>query len=123
MAVGDFFHYLHAQPFPEFNHPFLVTGGAEMAALAGKGEQIFMAAVRTPYAGKPVMQVAAVKIPVDHFPHIRAEESVTPAELLAINLFKRLKVIFNTLVIVRSLRVSRMVLGFYRGKSCFSHSH
>ena len=42
-----------------------------MAAFAGKGEQVFMTAVRTADAGKPVMQVPAVKIPVDHFPHIR----------------------------------------------------
>ena len=69
-----------------------------------------MAAVRTPDAGKPVMQVAAVKIPVDYFPHIGPEESVAPAELFVIKLLKGLKVVFNALVIVRALRVTRTVL-------------
>ena len=71
---------------------------------------MFMAAVRTPDAGKPVMQVAAVKIPVDYFPHIGTEESVAPAELFVIKLLKGLKVVFNALVIVRALRVTRTVL-------------
>jgi len=87
-----------------------MAGRAEVAALAGKGKQIFMAAVRTPDAGKAVMKISAVKIPADYFPHIRAKKSVPPAELLVINLFKSFKVVFNALLIVRALRVTRMVL-------------
>jgi len=76
-----------------------------VAALAGKGKQIFMAAVRTPDAGKPVMQVAAVKIPVDYFPHIGTEESVAPDELFVIKLLKGLKMVFNALVTAAGIGV------------------
>lgn len=69
-----------------------------------------MAAVRTPDAGKPAVQVPAVKIAVDHFPHIRAEESVPPTELLVIDLLESLKVIFYAVVIGRILRATRTVL-------------
>jgi hypothetical protein len=45
MPVGNLFENIHAQPLPEFHHALLMAGGAEVTALAGKGEEIFMAAV------------------------------------------------------------------------------
>jgi len=38
MPVGNLFEYIHAQPFPEFHHPLLMAGGAEMTALAGEAK-------------------------------------------------------------------------------------
>jgi len=40
---------VHAQPLPEFHYALLMAGWAEVAALAGKSEEIFM--VRS--AGRP----------------------------------------------------------------------
>jgi hypothetical protein len=45
MTVRNLFENIHAQPLPEFHHALLMAGGAEVTALAGKGEEIFMAAV------------------------------------------------------------------------------
>jgi hypothetical protein len=61
-----------------------------MTALAGKGQQAFMAAVRAPDAGNPVVQVAAVavKIAADYLPHKRAKKSIAPAELFIIDLLE-----------------------------------
>ena len=42
MPVGNLFEYIHAQPLPEFHHPLLMAGGAEMTALAGEGQKILM---------------------------------------------------------------------------------
>jgi len=44
-----------------------MTGRAEVAGLAGKGAQGFMAAVCASDAGNPVMQLAAVKIAILKF--------------------------------------------------------
>ena len=52
-----------------------------MAALAGKGEQVFMAVVRTADAGKPVMQVAAVKIAIAPPGGFRAVVRLQPSAL------------------------------------------
>ncbi len=38
-----------------------------MAALTGKGQEIFMAAIAALYPGKPVVQVATFQIAVDDF--------------------------------------------------------
>ena len=46
MPVGDLLEYMGAEPFPEFHHPFLTAGGTEMTALAGEGQEIFMAAIQ-----------------------------------------------------------------------------
>jgi len=47
MAVGNLFQDLRTEPFTKLDHPFLMAGGAEVAALAGKCQQIFMPTVRT----------------------------------------------------------------------------
>jgi len=60
MPVRNLLEDIHAEPFPEFHHALLMTRGAEVAALAGKCQQIFMAAVFAFHAGKAVMQVAPV---------------------------------------------------------------
>ena len=66
MPVRNLLEDIHAEPFPEFNHALLMAGGAEMAALARKCQQIFMAAIIAFHAGKPVAQITAVEITIDH---------------------------------------------------------
>jgi hypothetical protein len=43
MPVGDLLEDIHAEPLAEFHHPLLMAGGAEVAALAGKRQEILMA--------------------------------------------------------------------------------
>ncbi len=44
-----------------------MAGGAEVTPLAGEGQQILVIAILALHAGKPVVQVAAVPIPVMTF--------------------------------------------------------
>jgi hypothetical protein len=48
-----------------------VTGRAEVAALAGKCQQVFMAAVFAFHTGKTVVQVAAIEITINHLLDMR----------------------------------------------------
>jgi hypothetical protein len=61
MPVRNLLEDVHAQPLPEFHHALLVTGRAEVAALAGKCQQVFMAAVFAFHTGKTVLQIAAIQ--------------------------------------------------------------
>jgi hypothetical protein len=65
MPVRNFLEDIHAQPLPEFHHPLLMAGGAEMTPLAGECQEVFVAAIFALHTGKAVVQVAAVQIPVD----------------------------------------------------------
>jgi len=53
-----------------------MAGGAEVAALAGKRQQIFMAAVFAFHTGKAVVRIAAVEIAIDHLRDIGPSETV-----------------------------------------------
>jgi hypothetical protein len=77
-----------------------------MAALAGEGEQIFMAAIFAFDAGKAVVRVAAVEIAVYDLLQIRPPEAVLPGEMIVIDLDKGLEIILDAAVIIRPLRVS-----------------
>ena len=61
MSVRNLLDDIHAEPFPEFHHPLLVAGWAEMTALAGKCQEVFMAAVFAFHTGKPVVQISKSK--------------------------------------------------------------
>jgi len=74
MPVGNLFEDIRAEPLPEFHHAFLVAGGTEVPALAGKSQPIFMAAVLAFDLGKAVMRVAAVEIPVNDLLQIRRQK-------------------------------------------------
>ena len=76
MPVGNLLEDIHAQPFPEFHHPFLMAGGAEMTPLAREGQELFVAAVFAFHTGKPVVDVAAIQIPINHLLDVRSPESV-----------------------------------------------
>jgi len=45
MPVGRLLEHIHAEPLPEFHDALLMAGRAEVAALAGKSQQVFVAAV------------------------------------------------------------------------------
>jgi hypothetical protein len=77
-----------------------------VAALAGKGQQVFMAAVSTFHPGKTVVQIAAVEIAIDHLLDVGPPESVLPRKTLLIDLNKDLEAVFNAAVIIRILRAS-----------------
>jgi hypothetical protein len=78
-----------------------MAGRAEVAALARKSQQIFMPAITTSYPCKAIVEHTTVKIPVNHLSYVRPEKSVLFCKPLIIDLFKRLKMIFNTLIILR----------------------
>lgn len=78
MPVGGLFEDIHAQPLSEFHHALLMAERAEVAALAGKGKEVFMAAVFAFHTGKAVVQVAAIEVAVYHLLDIGAPEPILP---------------------------------------------
>jgi hypothetical protein len=81
----------------------------EVSAFARKGQKIFMAAIGASDTGKAVVEVAAVQIPIDHLPKVGPKEAVLFFKALLVDLLKRLKVVSNTLIIRRIVRISRPV--------------
>ena len=116
MTVRDLFEDIHAEPFPEFHHALLMAGGAEMAALARKCQQIFMAAIIAFHAGKPVAQITAVEITIDHLLDIGPPESVLPGEILVIYPDKGFNIILYAAVVIRRLRISWTINGGKKGR-------
>ena len=49
-----------------------------MPPFAGKCQEIFMAAILTFHTGKAFVQIAAIKIPIDHLLGIRSPEIILP---------------------------------------------
>ncbi len=47
-----------------------------MTPLAGEGQELFAAAVFAFHTGKPVVDVAAIQIPINHLLDVRSPESV-----------------------------------------------
>jgi hypothetical protein len=82
MPVRDRLEDIHAQPLPEFYHPLLMAGWAEMTPRVGESQEIFMAAVFTCHAGKAVVQIAAIEIAIDHLRDRGPPESVLPGDML-----------------------------------------
>jgi hypothetical protein len=109
MPVRDLLENIHAEPFPEFHHAFLMAGGAEVAALAGKSQQVFVAAVFAFDTGKAVAQIAAIKITIDHLFDIGPPETVLPGEVFVVGLNEGFKIILHAVVIIRILRLSGLV--------------
>ena len=77
-----------------------------MAALAGKCQEVFVIAVRAFDPGKAVMQIAAVKIAINHFFDIGPPKTVLPSVNLVIDLNEGLKAVLDAAVIIRLLRSS-----------------
>ena len=110
MPVRYLFKDIHTEPLRKLHDALLVAGRAKMAALAGKCQQVFMAAVVTSYTGKAVAQIAAVEVTVDHFFDIRPPETVIPGKPVIINLHEGFNVILHAGIIVRVLRPPGAVL-------------
>jgi hypothetical protein len=72
-----------------------MAGGAKMAALAGKRQQILMAAIFAFHASKAVVRIAAVEIAMDHLLHIGPPETVLPGEVFVIDPDEGFKVVLQ----------------------------
>jgi RHS repeat-associated protein len=68
-----------------------------------------MAAVTAPYTGKTIFQDSAVKISVDDILHIWAQKAILLRKAIIIDLFKGLKMILNTSIILGRLWVSLLI--------------
>jgi len=100
MPVRNLFENIRAQLLPEFHHALLMAGGTEVTALAGKGQEIFMAAILAFDAGKTVVRVAAIQISVNNLLQIRPPEAILPGEMIVIDSDKGLEIVLNTSVII-----------------------
>ena len=79
-----------------------------------------MTAVFTSYAGEAIVQDATIEVAVNHLPHIWPKKTVLLGKTLIIDLLKRLKVVFNALIILRVLRFSRAIYGGSAGHGLIS---
>jgi hypothetical protein len=61
------------------------------SALAGKRQQIFMAAAPTSYPGKTIMKITAFQVTLDYLPDIGAKKSILSLIALFVNLLKGFK--------------------------------
>jgi hypothetical protein len=55
------------------------------------------------------MQDTAIKVAINHLPHIESEKAILLGKTLVIDLLKRLEMVFNALVILRILRLARAI--------------
>jgi len=97
-----------------------VAGWAEMAALARKCQQKFMAAAFTFDPCKAVMEDAAVQKTIDDLFDVWPEKPVPGCEPFIIDLLQRLKIVLNTLIVLRGLRFSGLINRGYIGQLTFS---
>jgi hypothetical protein len=68
-----------------------------------------MAGIFASHPGKAVMKDAAIEVSANDPFDIRAQKTVMFGKTVLINLFKSLKMIFNTLIISRFLWISRAI--------------
>ena len=78
MSMGYLFEDIHTEPLAEFHHALLVAGWAEVAALAGECQKVFVAAVFAFHTGKTVVQIAAIQVTINYLFDIRTPEAVLP---------------------------------------------
>ena len=109
LAMRHMLQYFLAQPFTELDDSFLVAGGAEMTALTGKRQKIFMAAIQAPHPGKSQAQVPAVQIPVNHVPDIRSEKSILTLIAIIPDHLQVFKMILHALEVRRLMRIAWFV--------------
>ena len=82
-----------------------------MTALARKCQQIFVAAIFAFHAGKPVAQITAIEIAVDHLLDIGPPEAILTGEIFIVDLDKDFKIVLYTAVVVRRLRIPGVING------------
>jgi len=110
VPVVDFLQDTSAQPLAELDDTLHVTGGAEVAALAGEGQQILMIAFSTFYPGKAIMQDSAIKVLKNDFFYMGSQVPILLAEIFIIRSFKFLIIVFYTLVVWTILEFSPSIL-------------
>ena len=66
------------------------------------------------------MQDTAIKVAINHLPHIGSEKAILLSKTLFIDLLKRLEMVFNALVILRILRLARTINRRCRALANFS---
>jgi hypothetical protein len=71
---------LLAHPLSPLLQPLGVTGGAEAPGLAGEGQKILRAALRTANPGEPGARIAAIQVLLHDFLDDRPEKPVLPLE-------------------------------------------
>ena len=76
MTVGNLLENIHTEPFAKLHHALLVAGWTKVATLAGKSQQVFMAAVFAFHTGKTVASIAAIEITVNYLFDIGSPEAV-----------------------------------------------
>ena len=74
-----------------------------------------MAAVFAFHTGKPVVQITAIEIAIDHLLDIGPPESILPGEMIVIDPEKSFKIILYTTVVIRRLRISWTINGGRNG--------
>ena len=67
-----------------------------MLALAGKRQQILMAAIPISYAGKAIMKITAIQMALDYKTDLEAKKSILSLKALFVNLLKCFKMTINT---------------------------
>ncbi|HZR16587.1 MAG TPA: hypothetical protein VFE51_04610 [Verrucomicrobiae bacterium] len=77
MSVGNGSQHLVQDESSGGLHIFLVAGGTKPAALAGEGQQVFLAAMVAAHPGKTAGQVAATEKFADHLGNDGAQAAVT----------------------------------------------
>ena len=97
------------EPLPEFHHPLLMTGRTEVAALTREGQKILVAAIPASDPGKAVMEDAAIEVTVNDRFDIRKKKAILFGKTVVVDLLKSLKMILNTLIILRFLWVARAI--------------
>ncbi len=80
-----------------------------MPSLTRESKQVLVATIVTPDTCKAVMQDTAIKVAINHLPHIGSEKAILLGKAFIIDLFQRFKMVFNTLVILRSLGIARTI--------------
>ena len=100
LPMGYRLENLLTKPAPELHHALLMTRGAEMTALAGKRQQVFVMAVATFYPGKAEMQISALQIAQDNVHYIGAPEAVPALIAVIPNPFQLLEMVLRATIII-----------------------
>jgi hypothetical protein len=98
----------------KLHHPFLMAGGAKMAALAGEGKKIIVIAALAFQTGKAAVRVAAIQIAMDALLETGPEESAGLLESFLEDLHEVFQMILDTATIIGSLRIAGSVRGSSR---------
>jgi hypothetical protein len=109
LTVRHMLEHLLAQPLPELDDSFLMAGWAEMPALAGERQQIFVAAGFASHPGKAQVEVSAVEIPIDHILYIGSKESVSALIAFFPVPFQVFKMVLYASKVMRLLGLARLV--------------